>query len=330
VAQLEQQRQFAEQHRRAAEVAERARIEDGSTARWLESENERLKVELSDANTERLKIRQVVDDLARAERDSSSAELRGEVDKWKGRAAYYEREYQQSKQLNNEMTKVMSQMTQAVSERSDETSDVTKQNKLLLKQLEVKAQELRSAKQERDEVQKQLDGLQSQGSYFQEKYREACEEMRTLRQEHSVSTATSAKLRARVETLQKEADELRAHIGKTQVDARVNADDTARIDRYEDKVRDLEMKLRAQDEELDRSQAFAAKSQAVNDCLNTLLVLESEQTSLYEMACPITDEALVSQFDAKKSKAQNVIGRLNEIMSEEERPSIAYLQRSYR
>jgi len=328
--QLEQQRQLAEEQRRVAEVAERARIEKDSSARWLESENERLKVELGDANNERTKIRQVVDELLQAERANNGAALQKEVEKWKTRAAYYEREYQQSKQLNNEMTKVMSQMTQAVSERSDETTDVTKQNKLLMKQLDVKAQELRSAKLERDEIQKQLDGLQSQGSYFQEKYREAGEELRTLRQEHSVSTATAAKLKLRVESLQREADDSKAQLAKASLESRANVDDSARVDKYEHHVKELQHRLRAQDEELDRSQAFAAKSQAVNDCLNTLLVLESEQTSLYEMACPITDQALMSQFESKKSKAQNVIGRLNEIMSEEERPSIAFLQRSYR
>merc|ERR1711874_281528 len=103
-----------------------------------------------------------------------------------------------------------------------------------------------------------------------------------------------------------------------------------KVERYEQHVRELQSKLRAQQDDIDRSQAFAAKSQAVNDCLNTLLVLESEQTSMYEMACPIRDEALMSQFDAKKSKAQNVISRLNEIMSDEERPSIAFLHKSMR
>merc|ERR1711972_435761 len=107
-------------------------------------------------------------------------------------------------------------------------------------------------------------------------------------------------------------------------------DDSQKIDRYGSHVRELQRRLRAQDEELDQSKAFAAKSQAVNDCLNTLLVLESEQTSLYESSFHVRDPALMTQFDQKKSKAQSVISRLNEIMTEEERPSIAYLQRSYR
>jgi len=329
---LEEQRQAAEQGRRAAETAERSRVEAESSSRWLESETERLKAELDAANSEKAKVRQVVDELMKAEQENQGAQLQKDMEKWKARANYFEREYTQAKQLNGEMTKVMSQMTQAVSERSDETSDITKQNRVLLKQLEAKGQELRSAKLERDEVQKQLDSLQSSGSYFQEKYREASDELRTLRQEHSVSTATSSKLKMRVESLQKETEDLKALCAKRTFESRSNVDDSAKIDRYEQHVRDLTLKLRTQDEELDRSQAFAAKSQAVNDCLNTLLVLESEQTSLYEMAVgnTIQDQALRSQFESKKSKAQGVIGRLNEIMSEEERGSISYLHKGRR
>merc|ERR1712217_162440 len=136
-------------------------------------------------------------------------------------------------------------------------------------------------------------------------------------QEHSVATATSSKLKLRVESLQKETDDLKAQCAKFALESRANADDASRMEKYENHVRDLQLKLRAQDEELDRSQAFAAKSQVVNDCLNTLLVLESEQTSLYELACPVKDDHLTSQFNAKKSKAQSVIARLNEIMTEE-------------
>jgi len=224
------------------------------------------------------------------------------------------------------MTKVMSQMTQAVSERSDQNTDVAKQNKVLLGQIDGKSQELKTAKKERDETQKQLDNLMSQGSYFKDKYREACNEMQTLRQEHSVSTATSTRLKSRVEAIQGEIEDVRTQISRATLDSRSSGDSAARIERYESHVKDLQRKLRAQDDELERSRAFAAKSQQVNDCLNTLLVLESEQTSLYETNCPIDDAGLASQFDAKKSKAQSVISRLNDIMSEEERPSIAFLQ----
>lgn len=328
--QLEEQKALAEQCRRAAEQAEGARIEVESSVRWLESETERLKADLLDTNNEKTKIKQVVDELMRAEEDNKSEELKREVEKYRSRAAYFEREYSNSKQLNAEMTKVMSQMTQAVAERSDEKSDVTHQNRVLLKQLEAKSQELRSAKLERDEVQKQLDALQTTGNFYQERYRDAQDELRILRHDHSISTATSSKLKMRVESLQREAEDLKAQCTKLNYEARANIDDPAKIEKYEMHVKELQRKLHMQDQELDRSQAFAAKSQAVNDCLNTLLVLESEQTSLYESVFPVKDEALSSQFDAKKKKAQNVISRLNEIMTEEERPSIAYMDKRYK
>merc|ERR1719401_2339398 len=116
-------------------------------------------------------------------------------------------------------------MTQAVSEKSDQAGGAAQQNKVLAQQLEMKSQELRSAKMERDEIQKQLDALQSQGSYYQDKYREATEELRTLRQEHSVASATSAKLKMRVESLQKEAEDLRSHCAKLGYENRANVGD---------------------------------------------------------------------------------------------------------
>jgi len=328
-AELEAQQAVAEQCRSQQELAERGRLEAESSLRFLESENERVKAELLDAQMEKTKIKQIMDDLVQADLSNKAEELKRDIEKYKTRAAYFEREYNNSKQLNSEMTKVMSQMTQAVAERSDEKSDMSAQNRMLHKQLEAKTQELRSAKVDRDEVQKQLDALQSSGNFYQDRYRDAQEELRSLRHEHSISSATSAKLKSRVESLQKEVEDLKAQIAKSNYEARASADDVGKVDRYESHLRELQQKLRAQDEELDRSQAFAAKSQAVNDCLNTLLVLESEQTSLYESAFEIKDSDLLSQFDQKKSKAQSVISRLNQIMTEEERPSIAYMDKRY-
>eukprot|EP00931_Biecheleriopsis_adriatica_P076367 TRINITY_DN5007_c0_g4_i1.p1 TRINITY_DN5007_c0_g4~~TRINITY_DN5007_c0_g4_i1.p1 ORF type:complete len:1783 (-),score=512.44 TRINITY_DN5007_c0_g4_i1:78-4991(-) len=318
-AQVEEQHQLAEDLRRATEAAERGRAESESSRRWLESENERLKVELVDANSERAKIRQVVDELLNAQQNSRSDEMLAEIERWKRKAAHFEKEYTNAKQLNGEMTKVMSQMTQRVSERSDETGDVSKQNKILQKQLEMKSQELRSAKADRDDVQRQLDTLESQGSYYKDKHREAQDEMRTLRQEHSVAMATSSKLKARLESIQQELEDAKVQRSQLQAQTKSNLEDSVRLDSFGSQVQELTTKLRSKDLELSRSQAYAAKSQAVNDCLNTLLVLETEQTSLYEKACPIVDEALASQFAAKKAKAQGVIGRLNEIMGEQER-----------
>ncbi|CAE8658045.1 unnamed protein product [Polarella glacialis] len=286
-AQVEEQRQMTEQARRAIEAAERARAESDSTASWLESENERLKVELNDANSERAKIRQAVDEMLSVQTEARKDELRAEADRWQRKAGHFEKEYQQAKQLNSEMTKVMTQMTQAVSERSDESSDLSRQHKALVKQFELKSQDLKAARLDRDEALQKLDTLQSSGSYYQDKYREVEKETRTLRQEHSVATATSSKLKMRLESIQQECEDLKEQSARVQIEARSRYDDSSRIGDYERQVKELQTKLRSQDVELDRSQAFASKSQAVNDCLNTLLVLESEQTSLYEMACPI-------------------------------------------
>lgn len=325
VAQLEEQRALVEHSRSAVEQLERRKLELDSNLFSLESENERLKAEVMDAASERDKIKQVVEDLVRAEQESKADELRRDVDKYKARAAYFEREYNNSKQLNGEMTKLMSQMTQAVAERTDEKGDMTNQNRLLSKQLEGKIQDLRTAKLERDEARNQLDALQSTGNYYQEKYRVAQEELRALKHEHSIAAATNSKLKMRVESLQKDSEEVKTQNGRLQYEARALGDDTVKIDRYEQHVRELQQKLANQDQELEKSQAFAAKSQALNDCLNTLLVLESEQTNLYETSCPVNDPLLVSQVSARRKKAQTVMSRLHEIMSEEERPSIAFM-----
>lgn len=321
--------QLAEQ-RAIMERAELDRIEVESSMMKVHSECERWKAERDDAVAERTKIKQVVDELIRNEQENNSEELRRDVEKYKTKASYFEREYNNSKQLNAEMTKVMSQMTQAVAERSDEKSDATHQNRMLTKQLEAKGQELRSAKLERDDTQKRLDELQTTGNYYQDRYREAQEELRNLRHESCIMTASNTKLKARIESLQSSAEDLKGQVGKLNYEVRTNVDDTAKIDKYESHVHELERKLKVQDEELATSQQFAAKSQAVNDCLNTLLVLESEQTSLYESTVSIKDQSLLSQFDDKRSKAETVISRLKEIMTEEERPSIAYMDKRYR
>jgi len=329
-AQIEAHKADAEHCRSNLEHAERRKIEVESRVQMLESESERLRAELLDANAEKAKIKQVVEDLMRAEEANKTEELKKELQQAKSRASYFEREYNASKSLNSEMTRVMSQMTQAVAEKSDEKGDFAQQNRLLQKQLELKSQEVRTAKLERDDVQKQLDALQSTGTYYQDRYRDSQEELRNLRHEHSISSATSSKLKLRVESLQKEIEDIKSQNAKLNYEARAVADDTSKIDRYELHVKELQQRLKQQDEELDKSQAFAAKSQAVNDCLNTLLVLETEQTSLYEASFSVSDPNLSQKFDMKKNKAQSVISRLNEIMSEEERPSIAYMDQRYR
>merc|ERR1712217_668582 len=104
----------------------------------------------------------------------------------------------------------MSQMLQAHIERNEQGGDLAQQNKAIKKQLEAKAQEVKMTRLEKEDIQRQLDSLQSTGSYFQDKYREASNRLRTLEQEHSVATASASKLKARVESLQKESDDLKS------------------------------------------------------------------------------------------------------------------------
>jgi len=315
-SQLEEVRNLAERYKMSADGAERARVESESSARWLASEHERLKTELADTQQEKAKIKQVVEELMQADTKNRNDDLEREVDRWKAKAANFEREYNQSKQLNAEMTRVMSQMTQAVSERSDASGDAARQNRVLTKQLEAKAQEARSARHEKDEIQKQLDCLQATGTYYQEKYKEISNELRTLKQEHSVSAASSSKLKVRVESLQKENEDLKAQCGKLAHDMRACGDGTGRVERYEQHVRDLQQKLVRKEEAVTQSEACYAKSQQVNDCLNTLLALETDQKDLYEKTFAVQDETVRTQLEAKKSKASHVIHRLNEIMNQ--------------
>eukprot|EP00927_Polykrikos_kofoidii_P069125 TRINITY_DN6450_c0_g3_i1.p1 TRINITY_DN6450_c0_g3~~TRINITY_DN6450_c0_g3_i1.p1 ORF type:complete len:1904 (+),score=486.14 TRINITY_DN6450_c0_g3_i1:65-5713(+) len=324
-AQVEEQREKAEQYRKFAENSERTRVESSTSAQWLESENERLRAELDNARAESVKIKEVVDELVRAEGQSRSEELEKEINKWKTRATYFEREYSRSKELNTEMTNQMSQMMNHVSERTDQSGDLSQQNRALKKQIEGKIQELKMARLEKEDTQRQLDSLQSTGSYFQDKYREASTELRTLKQEHSVASATAAKLKLRVESLQKECDDLKAQCTKLSMEARSGGSDASRVSKYEEHVRSLEAKIRTKESDVEDVKERFAKSQAVNDCLNTLLVLESEQASIYESAGPLQDEHMREELQSKKMKASNVIGRLNEMLNDDERASIDVL-----
>lgn len=317
-SQAEEQRQQAEHFRKVAEGAERARVQGEASVRWLESDNERMRAEVAAAQAERAKISEVVDELVRAEGQSKIEELQRDVEQWK-------REYTRAKQLNQEMTREMSQMLQSVTDRTDESGDLVQQNRLLKKQLEAKAQEVRAARNEKDETQQQLDSLQTTGTYFQEKYREVSTAMRTLQQEHSVSSASASKLKARVESMQKENDDLKAQCGKFSMEARAGAGDTARMAHYEQHVRELQQKMRAKDVEVQDTREKFQKSQVVNTHLNDLLALESEQASLYESYSSVHDEHVRSELANKKSKAKDVISRLHAMLNEDERQSISGL-----
>eukprot|EP00811_Abedinium_folium_P004001 NODE_13682_length_1152_cov_4.418537.p1 GENE.NODE_13682_length_1152_cov_4.418537~~NODE_13682_length_1152_cov_4.418537.p1 ORF type:complete len:297 (+),score=124.93 NODE_13682_length_1152_cov_4.418537:238-1128(+) len=290
----------------------------------------RLKLELQDARTERQKVDRVVDDLARADvrnRREDMDILEKELEKWKARASYFEREYKQAKQppSSGEVTSQPS----ASAERSSEAEELAKQKKALMKTLETKVQEMSDLRDERDDVQKQLDSLQSMGNYFQEKYKNAANELQVLREEHGASAATADRLKTRVSVLQQENEGLKSANGKPPALTRIGSADPGQVERNDRYLRDLQQKLLRKDEEVEQAQARFKKSQVLNDCLNTLLALVSDQTTLYETSVQLTDVTLRSQIDAKKAKAQAVISRLNDLMSEEDdrtsRPALAYL-----
>jgi len=315
----EESRSLATQYQKIAEEAERKRVEGESARQDAESERERLKIELSDTNFERTKLKQLMNDVM--QKGANNEELERDIEKWKGRAAHFEKEYNNSKQLNAEMTKVMSQMTQSISERSETSSDATKQNKILFKQLEASKQAERAARLEKEDIQKQYDSLQSTGNYFQEKYREAANESRQLKQENSVATASLSKMRIRLETFQKENDDMKAQCAKLQHGLRLTGSDTGRVQHYEETVRDLQMKMSRKDADLESTQAMFEKSQQVNDCLNSLLALETEQKGLYEQASQRGLTLQEHELEDKRSKASHIISRLNEIMQDDERAS---------
>jgi len=141
-----------------------------------------------------------------------------------------------------------------------------------------------------------------------------------------VATATLSKLRLRVESLQKENEDVKAQCSKINMDLRSSGSDTGRVQHYEQNLRDLQMKMARKDEELDSTQAMFMKSQQVNDCLNTLLALETEQKGIFEERNPVQDDGMARELDAKKSKASHVINRLNQIMQDDESASRPTMQ----
>lgn len=288
----------------ASEAAERSKTQSESSHRWLQSECDRLRAELSDANSERSKMRQIVDEVLKAQQDS-------EVDKWKRKAQTLEKEFQQAKQLNAEMTQAMGLMTQAVSGRGDASGHM----KVLQKQLDLKNQELKTAKRERDEAQKTLDEKNSAGDYFKDRFRAAQEDIRKLNQENSHLTATNEKLKKRLESANQ--DDMKAPLDVTLDGEKLYGAPLEEQERLGLELRQKELELKKAREDLDRSKAFSERTQLVNDCLNSLLVLESEQNSLYEKMCAmngVKDNDIDGQLAEKKAKAKSIVGKLSQIV----------------
>jgi len=309
-----EQSQEIEHYRELHETSERKRVCGDDQLQSMEKTQESLRAELLEARNECMKVKHAFDDTMRVEATQRRDETllhEGELEKWKTHANHFEQEYKRLKQLNGEMTKMMSQMTTHMGERSEESGDVNKKNRTLLKQLEQKSQELKTARFEKEEMQKQFDSMQSHGTYFQEKFREAQNELKTLKQEHSVSTALAQKLKGRVELLQQENDAMTASKSKLLQESRSGlTSEQAQIEKYTLHLKELEQKVFKNDEEMERSHG-------VSDSLKASRAMESSKPS-YEPSHLTQDGAFRSDITSKKSKAQTVIGRLNNIMTHDD------------
>jgi len=312
--QLIEARLVVERLQKAYEDAERGRVEVESSTTYLTEENERLRGELEHSNEEKLKFKQVLDDVVNAQDQTRNEELSSEIDKWRSRASHFEREYNQAKQLNKEMTDTMMSF---LNDRDGKQGDASEQNLQLRQQLESKTLALKNARIDKDEVQKQLDSLQSTGAYFQDKYKVASNELRILKQEHSVDKAAASKLRVRVETLQQENEDFKAQLARATA---TPSNEGQGLEVYQQRLAELQDTVRDREGRVHQTQAKFQRSQEVNDCLNTLLALESEQTSLYEASCSVADPGVRGVLDARKSEALHVVSRLNEIMNGDDSP----------
>lgn len=312
--QLKELKDQLEATRHAAEVAESRKAQSESSHHWWQAECERVKGQLSEANSDLAKMRQIADEVLKVKESQADSE----VEKWKKQVHSLEKELSQAKQLGQEMTEAMRVMTQAVSERGDSSG----QAKVLVLQIEKQKQELKSAKRERDEAQRALDEIQSSGDYFKERFRSAQDDIRNLKQENSHLSATNEKLKKRIDSTNQDA-EVKSIDGLTMGPESFAADSAEELrERLKSQSLELtrrEMELKHKAEELNRSKAFAERTQLVNDCLNELLVLESEQSSLYENLCDnkgIKD--LDGQLAEKKAKASLILSRLNQYVKAEQ------------
>lgn len=135
-------------------------------------------------------------------------------------------------------------------------------------------------------------------------------------------SATNEKLKKRIDSTNQDA-EVKSIDGLTMGPESFAADSAEELrERLRSQSLELtrrEMELKHKAEELNRSKAFAERTQLVNDCLNELLVLESEQSSLYENLCDnkgIKD--LDGQLAEKKAKASLILSRLNQYVKAEQ------------
>ncbi|CAE7667888.1 XI-K [Symbiodinium pilosum] len=281
------------------------RSQSESSQRRLHAECERLKVELTEANAERGKMRSIVDEVLKAQESQ-------DLEKWKLKAAHFEKKYAEAKKLNEDMTQVMSHMTQAVSGRPDGSAEAMRQIKELQRQLEAKMQELRNAKQERDEAQHTLNELQSSGEFFKDKYRDSQNELRSLREEHAAAAKLNGMLKNRLEALQLGAAQ-DLEDGKSSKAALADGSQRSGAE-----VQELQSKLETQDVQLNRLKADVGKQHEINECLRMLTVLEAQHREICESWCEragaVMDSNTIRKTDEIKAQVQTVMRKLDEIV----------------
>ncbi|CAE7438354.1 unnamed protein product [Symbiodinium sp. CCMP2592] len=281
----DQVRGYKDQLEALQQEIEASRSQSESSQRHLRGECERLKVELAEANSERGKMRGIVDEVLKAQESQ-------DLEKWKVKALHFEKKYADAKKLNEEMTqagalqrstgvhpcasKVMSQMTKEVRERSDGTGDASRQVKELQRQLEAKTQELRGAKQERDEALHKINEMQ--GEFFKDKYRQSQEELKKLREAHSVAAATNDVLKARLQTIDN------SNNVPLEPDDRKNVK-AGWLDSRSAELEELQSRLQMQDVTKTRLEADVAKQHEINDCLRALTMLETQHREICEQWC---------------------------------------------
>ncbi|CAJ1361162.1 unnamed protein product [Effrenium voratum] len=217
-----------------------------------------------------------------AEKDMELIQLE---DKWK-QAAHFEREYGKAKVLIADYEKELGKAALAVSGDASQT-------KALQQQLEKYHQELRTIRMERDDAQHKLDENESAGEFFKERYRTAQDELRQLKQENAHLSATTDKLKQRLQNAAQSDDVL-----GTGLDSQESM-----------------QKIQKLTDEMKRVQAWGMKSKQLADCLNQLLALESAQTKLYEQTCDIKDFGVIGEIQRRKDQAEAIRRQCDQLMS---------------
>merc|ERR1712135_5114 len=190
-----------------------------------------------------------------------------------------------------EMSSAVGQMTHAASQRGGDWEALQEQNLALKRDQEKKDQALKMAELEKVDIQKQLDNVQSSCTYFQNKYKEKCNELKSTKKDQSIASEGSIKTQSQLANVQSETEELRRHAAR------------------------LKWQLC---EAMNKRQEDSTKLQSIGELVNSVSVLHLEQLNAYAKEHgDIRDEALRRFFQEKRDQARKVISRLKTLVSDE-------------